>query len=323
MAQLTQHTINTPYMIGPIQCYTATLGGELVLFDTGPPTPQAREYLQNNIDLDQLKHVLITHCHIDHYGQAHWLERATGAKVYLPYKDCLKIREHDRRIKQMYHLLASLGFTQDYLEKLRKIFDSGALFPPSPKEFLEAETDLPKHLQIEVIPCPGHSQSDLVYAGSDWAVTGDTLLRGVFQSPILDVDLETGERFNNYQAYCKSLIKLASLKRKNIFPAHRYSIESVDQTIVFYVSKLLRRATQLQPYQGEEKLLFLIDKLLGGRMTDIFHIYLKASEILFMKDLIKQPQLLKHALMKVGLYEDVADLYQRAVSMQPCSLTGV
>ncbi len=301
-------------MVGPIQCYTATLAGELVLFDTGPPTPQARKYLQENIELDRLRHVLVTHCHIDHYGQAHWLERVSGAKIYLPYRDCLKIREHDSRLEQMYHLLVSLGFTQDYLQELRKIFDSGVLFPPPPKDFLEAETDLPEYLQIEVIPCPGHSQSDLVYAGPSWAVTGDTLLRGVFQSPVLDIDLQTGKRFNNYEAYCMSLIKLASLKDKKIFPAHRYSIESVEQTLVFYVSKLLLRATQLQPYKGEEKLLFLIDKLLGGRMTDIFHIYLKASEILFMKDLLKRPELLKQALLEVGLYEDVSDLYQRAVN---------
>lgn len=313
MTELTQHSINTPYMVGPVQCYTATIAGELVLFDTGPPTPQTERYLRENIDLEQLKHVLITHCHIDHYGQAHWLERISGAKVYLPYRDCLKIREHERRLEQMYHLLVSLGFTQDYLEQLRKIFDSGVLFPPSPREFLEAETDIPEYLQIEVIPCPGHSQSDLVYTGPDWAVTGDTLLRGVFQSPILDVDLETGERFNNYEAYCTSLIKLASLKDKKIFPAHRYSIESVDQTLVFYVSKLLERVVQIHPYSGEGNLVFLVDKLLGGRMTDIFHIYLKVSEVLFMKDLLRQPELLKQALVEVGLYEDVSVLFQRAV----------
>ena len=70
-----QHTINTPYIAGPVHCYTAELGGDLVLFDTGPPTAEAEQYLRDNIDLRRLKHVIITHCHIDHYGQAAWLEK--------------------------------------------------------------------------------------------------------------------------------------------------------------------------------------------------------------------------------------------------------
>ena len=84
-------------------------------------------------------------------------------------------------------------------------------FLPFPSSFLVAENDLPERLGIEVLACPGHSQSDLVYVGEDWAVTGDTLLRGVFQSPLLDVDLETGGRFKNYEAYCSTIVKLAGL----------------------------------------------------------------------------------------------------------------
>ena len=75
MTMLTQHTISTPYMVGPVHCYTGTLAGELVLFDTGPPTEEGRRSLQEQIDLAKLKHILITHCHIDHYGQADWLEK--------------------------------------------------------------------------------------------------------------------------------------------------------------------------------------------------------------------------------------------------------
>ena len=41
-----QHTINTPYMVGPVHCYAAELAGELVLFDTGPPTAAAQGFLR-------------------------------------------------------------------------------------------------------------------------------------------------------------------------------------------------------------------------------------------------------------------------------------
>lgn len=312
MAGLTQHTINTPYMVGPVHCYTGMLAGELALFDTGPPTPEAERYLRENVDLANLRHVIVTHCHIDHYGQAHWLEQNSDATIYLPYRDCLKISEHNRRMAEMYHLLADLGFSRTYLEGLQQIFDSGALFPPFPKKFKIAETELPERLGIESINCPGHSQSDVVYAGEDWAVTGDTLLRGIFQSPLLDVDLDSGERFNNYAAYCSSIVKLAGLRNKKVLPGHRKNIAGIDATLLFYISKLLGRVEQLRPYKDEKNLITLIDRLLDGRMQDTFHLYLKASEVVFMKDLLSEPEMLRLALEEIGLFDQVGELYHAA-----------
>jgi len=313
MAGLTQHTINTPYMVGPVHCYSGMLAGELVLFDTGPPTPEAERYLRDHIDLNKLRHVIITHGHIDHYGLAFWLEQNSDATVYLPYRDCLKIANHEKRIEGMYRLLASLHFHQQALDELRRIFESGLLFPPFPQKFLVAEKDLPQRLAITTLNCPGHSQSDLVYFGEDWAVTGDTLLRGIFQSPLLDVDLESGERFNNYQVYCRTLVKLAGLINRRILPGHRQTIAGIDTTLLFYISKLLQRVAQLRPYKDEENLMVTIEKLLGEPIKDAFILYLKASEIVFMKDLLAKPELLRRALEDIGLFDQVRELFAAAV----------
>jgi len=313
MAGLTQHTINTPYMVGPVHCYSGMLAGELVLFDTGPPTPEAERYLRDHIDLKELRHVIITHGHIDHYGLAFWLEQNSDATVYLPYRDCLKIANHEKRIEGMYRLLASLHFHQQALDELRRIFESGLLFPPFPQKFLVAEKDLPQRLAITTLNCPGHSQSDLVYFGEDWAVTGDTLLRGIFQSPLLDVDLESGERFNNYQVYCRTLVKLAGLINRRILPGHRQTIAGIDTTLLFYISKLLQRVAQLRPYKDEENLMVTIEKLLGEPIKDAFILYLKASEIVFMKDLLAKPEMLRRALVDIGLFDQVRELFAAAV----------
>ncbi|MCP3890432.1 MAG: MBL fold metallo-hydrolase [Desulfobulbaceae bacterium] len=308
----TQLTINTPYMVGPVHCYTATLGGDLALFDTGPPTPAGQQFLEQNIDLKNLKHVFITHAHIDHYGQARWLELNSDATVYLPYLDHLKIIGHENRIEQMYHLLCELGFDGDYLKQLRAIFDSGALFPPFPENYKISETEIPEQLGVRVLECPGHSQSDLVYVGKEWLVTGDTLLKGVFQSPVLDVDLQDGGRFKNYRAYCETIVKLAAEEGKAVLPGHKGNIVSIKNTLEFYVSKLLSRVAQLHPYRDETNIMVLVDKLLSGRMTDIFHIYLKASEIMFMKDLLQDPELLETALKRAGLFERLDKLFYSA-----------
>ena len=312
---LTQHTIATPYMVGPVHCYTGVFDGDLVLFDTGPPTPEARNYFRDHIDVQNLKHIIITHCHIDHYGQTHWLEENSDAIVYLPYRDGLKIVQHDRRMMEMYQLLRDVGFSGEYLGRLQSIFDSGQLFPPFPQNFQVAEKDIPQQLGIKVVECPGHSQSDLVYVGEDWAVTGDTLLKGIFQSPLLDVDLETGERFKNYEMYCSTLVKLFGLRNKTVLPGHRYIIRGVEETLLFYVSKLLQRAEQLRPYVAEKDVMVLIDKLFNGKVQDVFHIFLKASEVFFMKDFLKNPELLRSALENSGLFQNVKELYESAVAV--------
>ncbi len=308
---ITQHTINTPYMVGPVHCYTAERAGELVLFDTGPPTREGRQYLREHIDLGRLQHVLVTHCHIDHYGLASWLEEETDAAIYLPYRDTLKVMHHDERMDRMYGLLADRGFQKDFIDELKESLQKHVLFPSFPEKYLIAEQAIPEHLGIEFLSCPGHSQSDLVYVVDDWAITGDTLLRGIFQSPLLDVDLETGRRFNNYEAYCASLLHLANLRGKKVLPGHRHTVDSVDVIILFYIAKMLQRVEQLRPFRAEEHIAEIIQRLFGNTMKEAFHIYLKASEIIFMQDFLKDPQRLRDSLEDIGLFEDVAEQFYR------------
>lgn len=305
-----QHTFETEYPVGPVHCYSAELHGELTLFDTGPPTAAARDYLAKTLDLSRLRHVIITHCHIDHYGLAHWLGKETDAVVYLPYRDSLKIARHDQRLAGLAQLLTAYGFDDSYQSALRAIMDSGLVFPRFPERFRIVEQDLPQRLEIEVISCAGHSQSDLVLAGPDWAVTGDVLLKGIFQSPLLDVDLESGKRFRNYDAYCATLEKLADLRGRRILPGHRESVESVDACLLFYVGKLLDRARQFKPYAAMENVAEVVDRLFEKQLQHPFHVFLKTSEILFMRDFLSQPGLLRSALEKINLFAEIADRYQ-------------
>lgn len=313
MVEIKQQTINTPYMVGPVHCYTAELGGELVLFDTGPATEEGRKYLEDNVDLDRLRHIFITHCHIDHYGQSRWLEERTGATIYLSAKDALKNVQHHSRVSGITRIFASLGFDDTYLGELQKMFEKGEIMPPFPEKFKIAENDIPKHLGIEAIPCPGHSQSDVVYSVGGYAVTGDTLLRGIFQSPLLDADLVTGERFRNYEVYCESIVKLAALSNHTILPGHRKKVDGVKETLCFYLSKMLARVKQIHPFLGEANVKLLMDRLLKGRATNVFHIFLKASEIVFMIDLLKEPDRMRDSLERSGLWPEIQDLYEGAI----------
>ncbi len=309
-----QHTINTEYVVGPVHCYSAEINGDLVLFDTGPPTAHAKQYLQNNLDLDRLKYVIVTHCHIDHYGLARWLGEETSATVYLPFRDHLKIVRHTERLELMSDLLLQIGFNPEFLERFRVSMDDGTVFPPLPEKFKIIEEDLPPHLGLTSLSCPGHSQSDMVFSQDDWAITGDVLLQGIFQTPLLDVDLLTGERFLNYRAYCQSLVKLVTLHDKKILPGHRQGVESLDRCLLFYVNKLLVRAGRIRNLPPNMTAAEIVTKLFKDDTKHPFVSYLKASEIVFLRDFLAQPERLKSVLVEVGLFSQVEDAYLGAVS---------
>ena len=143
-----QHTINTDYQVGPVHCYSGNISGELVLFDTGPPTGEAQACLREELDLSRLKHVVITHYHVDHCGLVSWLEKETDADLYLPYRDTLKIEGYEERLRKLSGLLQQAGFDQSFVDSFRQVMNVDEVFPQFPESFLTVETELsPKDLR--------------------------------------------------------------------------------------------------------------------------------------------------------------------------------
>jgi glyoxylase-like metal-dependent hydrolase (beta-lactamase superfamily II) len=305
-----QHTVQTPYMVGEVHFYSAELDCGLVLFDTGPPTPEGEACLLANVDLKRLKYLFITHCHVDHYGLANFILQHSDAEVFIPRKDAIKFQRHNERMEQMDEILGEYGFGEDFSVQLRESFERNKVFPAKPERFrIVEESDEPAKLGISYLPCPGHSQSDLVYLVGESAVTGDILLRNIFQAPLLDIDLENlAGRFRNYDAYCSSLFNLAQLRGRHIMPGHRKYIEGVDEAILYYVRTLLERVGQLIPFRSLA-MNGIIEQLFKGRLIEPFYIYLKISEIVFMLDFLENPALLKASLKQIGLFDDVRKLY--------------
>jgi 2,4-dienoyl-CoA reductase (NADPH2) len=308
-----QHTVQTPYIVGEVHFYSVELNGELVLFDTGPPTPEGEACLRDEIDLTRLKHVCITHCHVDHYGLANFILQQSDAVIYIPRSDAIKFQRHAERMARMVELLGGYGFGGDFAVQLRESFERNKVFPAIPERFrIVEECDELARLGISYLPCPGHSQSDLVYLVNGSAVTGDILLRKIFQAPLLDIDLNsfTG-RFRNYDAYCSSMLNLAQLRGRSIMPGHRRSVESVDDALLFYVRTLLERVVQLLPFRGLA-LNDIVEQLFKGKLVDPFFVYLKVSEIVFMLDFLDEPTLLKTSLEQIGLFDQVSVPYAAA-----------
>jgi 2,4-dienoyl-CoA reductase (NADPH2) len=298
-------------MVGDVHFYSTELDGGLALFDTGPPTPEGEAALLANVDLKRLKYLFITHCHVDHYGLANFILQNSDAEVFIPRKDAVKFKRHAERMGRMGELLGGYGFGGDFTVQLRESFERNKLFPAIPERFsIVEESAVLSGLGISYLACPGHSQSDLVYLVGDAAVTGDVLLRNIFQAPLLDIDLDDFlKRFKNYNAYCSSLLNLMQLRGRQIMPGHRQYVPGVDEAILFYVKTLLERVVQLSPFRGLD-IHKIIEQIFKGRLTEPFFIYLKVSEIVFMLDFLENPALLKASLEQLGLFDAVRDRFE-------------
>lgn len=316
MFEIRKHTVPTPYLVGDIHYYSTEIDGEVILFDTGPPTEYAIEALERNVDLKKLKYVFFTHTHVDHFGLAYYLAEKTDAEILISRRDALKLRRHHDRIFYMKRLLTGdAGFDDDFINELENIFLKGRVFPDVPKRYrVVEETDIAERLGIYWLSCSGHSQSDLVYIIGDNAITGDALLRNIFQVPLLDADMESMyERFRNYDAYCDTLIKFKKLKGLTILPAHNEYVDSLEETVIFYVTKIFERSRPLREIPTELSVKEVVDILFGKSNLDAFIKYLKASEIVFFRDFLSQPEKLKNSLEQLGIFDKVKDEYYEVI----------
>jgi len=305
-----QITIELPYHVDHVHLYLFDIGGDLILFDTGPPIDDAVNYLKENIDFDRLRYVFITHGHIDHYGLASFLQRQSGAQVILSRAATMQFGDRGHYLGDLTRIFRGLGFPEGSAKSLIAEFEDVGKMAPLPENTLIAEEslELMETLGIDYVECPWHSQGDLVYLLDNYAVTGDVALRGMFPVPLLDVDFagRDGVRFDNYRAFCLSIGRLKGLEGREFLPSHRDHLYDLDGWIRFVVRKLLGRAEQVAPLRRMGKNVYqAVSTLFGPPEKAPFMAYLKTSEVAFLYDFLRHPEQLAEVLREYRLYEEM------------------
>lgn len=295
-----QHTIPTPYLVGPVHIYEVEFEGEVLLFDTGPPTSEGLQYLIDHIDLQKLSAVFVTHFHPDHYGLLSEIEKRSDALLIVPKKDVILLEDSNERNQFICTYLEENGFPDKIIHEMKSTilsFHKNIHFAKN-YSYLERSNKLLSKYGIKSFSCPGHSQTDIVFVFGQYAVTGDLLLKDIFQVPLLDLDADVAHtRFFNYYHYCRSIYKIKQLESFQILSSHNEPIKNVSQQIAFYANKIIHRSDRLKPLVENGKNIFEITTQLFPEIQDnTFRLYLKASEIVFLKDYLEKPELLQNAL---------------------------
>lgn len=190
-----------------------------VLVETGPAStlPVLREQLANHdLTTSDVKHVLVTHIHLDHSGAAGWLAQE-GAQVYVHEVGAPHLIDPSR-------LLSSAG--RIYGEHMDTLWGETV---PAPAENVTAVKDGEKievaGLQFTAINTPGHAWHHHTYRLEDIGFTGDAAGIRLKTSGLVDLPAPPPEfKLEVWQA---TIERLLAQDFSAIYPTHFGRTEDV------------------------------------------------------------------------------------------------
>ena len=190
-----------------------------ILIETGPGSTLnslLEQIHQHGFEPEQIKHVLVTHIHLDHAGAAGWWARQ-GAQVYVHSFGARHLIEPEK-------LLASAQ--RIYGDKMELLW--GEMVPAPAEKVTEVFDNDVLHvagLTIRALETPGHARHHHLFALGDVAFTGDAA--GVRLPGFGLADLPAPPPEFEMEVWEATLDRILAQKFRRIYPTHFGPIDEV------------------------------------------------------------------------------------------------
>ena len=212
------------------------------LVDAGIKTEVSFETLKKGLEaigynLNSIERILLTHGHIDHYGQAKKLSLLSGAPVYIHSKEYGRIRSFIHSLGFIKSILLRNGAPETLVNEAVRYMESAQIMgdPLDEAFFLDDGDSIPfKSMTWKTIHCPGHSPGLICFHWPEKKVlfTGDHLLKEITPNPVLNVhESKPPFRYPSLKEYLTSLEKIEELDLSLLLPAHGEEIHDVKSLI--------------------------------------------------------------------------------------------
>jgi glyoxylase-like metal-dependent hydrolase (beta-lactamase superfamily II) len=243
---LYQLEIPTPFKVGPVNCYVTTTE-PITLIDTGTKGEEARAALEAELaalglQVSDLRRVIITHAHADHY--AFYVQIMIEAGVPLEQRQ----RVVDGR---------RVGDPHAEAVKVDRVVDEGDEIKLADRAW-------------RVYHTPGHA-GGLICLFEPIArvlLSNDHLLRDISSNPVIEPDLDGGPRPHRLVQYIQHMQRMADLEPVIAWTGHGHPIHDVHKVVRQRIHFHERRAQRILDMIGaEERSAYQISEPLFGRLS--------------------------------------------------------
>ena len=237
--------IGTPFPIGSINCYFIE---EPVptLIDVPPRGASFLGELQARLNdlgyaLRDVKRIIITHPHIDHFGSAAAIAAQSGAEVWVCREGAGWLEHYEARLVEEERFsrdfLTSAAIPAAWIEKTASGFFElarGLAQTVKPSRYLiEGDEVLLGPALFRFVAVPGHTPwCMMIYDERDRiAFTGDFLLKEVSSNALCQEPHAAPEGYKSLKTYLASLRKVREMDLRLVLPGHGDVIERPSERI--------------------------------------------------------------------------------------------
>ncbi|MEN3332046.1 MAG: hypothetical protein V7641_1411 [Blastocatellia bacterium] len=230
--------VPTPFYVGPVNVYLIE-EEPLTLIDAGPRDEASLAALRAGLrelgyTFSDIRRILISHAHADHYGLAQLVQEESGATVMIHEWDAPAVAQNTDYTAYR-ELLAVAGVPRELIERMEAGYEKfkGFAYPLSQVETLKDEDEvLFEKESLTVVHTPGHTPGSicLVRTSNRLVFSSDTVLKNITPNPVLSPDpIDEKRRFQSLGEYLVSLARLRALAPTVLKGGHGDDVSDYDE----------------------------------------------------------------------------------------------